>query len=69
MVLIQLWNVKLSAQGNTTVTKQSLYDNLELKNESNQERLGALKLQKKKKKSDRPPQSTLVTGNTVLATL
>lgn len=59
--------MKLSAQGNTTVTKQSLYDNLELKNESNQERFGALKLQKKK--SDSPPQSTLVTGNTVLATL
>lgn len=40
--------MKLSAWGNTTVTKQSLYDKLEWKNKSNQDRLGALKLQEKK---------------------
>lgn len=48
VVLMLLWYMKLSAQGNTTVTKQGLYDNLELKNESNQDRFGALKLAKKK---------------------
>lgn len=44
-----MWYMKLSARGNTTVTKQGLYDNLELKNESNQERFGALKSQKKER--------------------
>lgn len=42
--------MSLSAQENTTVTKQELYDNSGLKNESDQERFGALMPQKKKKK-------------------
>lgn len=56
--------MKLSAQGNSALTKQGFYHKLVWENESNQERFEAFKLRIRKKKgvTDSPLQTTMITA-------